>query len=97
MTAYMLSPCYCTSSTCCDCRGVQYGGNFYVYCEPVPSFAEQGVLAQMLKTWRIWTAWKRELPVLRDVLLPTFDLLPSILRPRTRERRHVQGHSPRCA
>lgn len=91
MTAFSLSCCSCTA-TCCTCGS--YTNNYVLSYssepEPVARF-----IPGVFKTWLIWVTWKLELPPISAVLLSTFDLLPSILRPRTRERRHVQGHSPR--
>ena len=57
---------------------------------------EAAIPKSMLKSWRIWTRWKRELPIIWDMIpLPSLSLAPIPIKPRMRERRHVLGHSPR--
>ncbi len=71
--------------------------NHYQFAAEKPELMrwEVGIPKVLLKSWRIWTGWKRELPMAWEIGLPDFVLVPRLIRRRGRERRHVVGHSPR--
>lgn len=68
----------------------------YFRREPQPDrIGQMKINATMLKSWRIWNAWKRELPMLWEIALPKLKLTLLPIKVRSRERKHVMGHSPR--